>query len=76
MTDTEIRPLLVEVPPADLDNLHDRLARNRWADELPGTGWSYGVEPGYLKGCKKGNEREPIPAAMSARRGSRGRRLS
>jgi hypothetical protein len=34
----EIRPFRVEVPQADLDDLHDRLARTRWPDELPGVG--------------------------------------
>jgi pimeloyl-ACP methyl ester carboxylesterase len=48
-TDTEIRPFQVEVPQADLDDLHDRLARTRWPDELPGAGWSRGVPLGYLE---------------------------
>jgi len=33
----------VNVPQADLDDLHDRLARTRWPDELPGAGWDYGI---------------------------------
>jgi len=33
----------VHVPQADLDDLHDRLARTRWPDELPGAGWDYGI---------------------------------
>ena len=33
----------VNVPQADLDDLHDRLARTRWPDELPGAGWEYGI---------------------------------
>jgi epoxide hydrolase len=45
----EIRPFRVDVPQADLDDLHDRLARTRWPDELPGVGWAYGVPLGYLK---------------------------
>jgi epoxide hydrolase len=49
MTDTSIRPFLVDVPEADLDDLRDRLARTRWPDELPGVGWSRGVPLGYLK---------------------------
>jgi len=39
----------VEIPQADLDDLHDRLARTRWPDELPGVGWSRGVPLGYLQ---------------------------
>jgi epoxide hydrolase len=48
-TSSEIRPFRLEVPQADLDDLHDRLARSRWPDELPGVGWSRGVPLGYLK---------------------------
>ena len=33
----------VHVPQADLDDLHDRLTRTRWPDELPGAGWDYGI---------------------------------
>jgi hypothetical protein len=42
-------PFRVEVPQADLDDLHDRLARTRWPDELPDVGWSRGVPLGYLE---------------------------
>jgi len=48
-SDTGIRPFRVEVPQADLDDLHQRLARTRWPDELPGVGWSRGVPLGYLQ---------------------------
>jgi epoxide hydrolase len=47
--DTAIRPYRIEVPQADLDDLHQRLARTRWPDELPGVGWTRGVPLGYLK---------------------------
>jgi epoxide hydrolase len=47
--DAEIRPFRVDVPQADLDDLADRLARTRWPDELPGTGWSRGVPLGWLQ---------------------------
>jgi hypothetical protein len=33
----------IDVPPAALDDLRERLARTRWADELPDAGWDYGV---------------------------------
>ncbi|MEU7135962.1 epoxide hydrolase family protein [Streptomyces sp. NPDC046261] len=44
-----IRPFRIDVPQAQLDDLHTRLAATRWPDELPGTGWSRGVPLGYLK---------------------------
>jgi epoxide hydrolase len=42
-THTEIRPFRIDIPQRDLDDLHDRLARTRWPDELPGVGWERGV---------------------------------
>ncbi len=45
----QIQPFTIDIPQPDLDDLHDRLARTRWPDELPGVGWSYGVALGYLK---------------------------
>jgi epoxide hydrolase len=47
---SEIRPFTIDVPQADLDDLRDRLARTRWAADLPGVGWSRGVPASYLKG--------------------------
>jgi pimeloyl-ACP methyl ester carboxylesterase len=49
VTDAAIHPFRVEIPQADLDDLHDRLARTRWPDELGGVGWSRGVPLGYLQ---------------------------
>ena len=45
----EIRPFTIDVPQADLDDLRDRLARTRWAADLPGAGWSRGMPVSYLK---------------------------
>jgi pimeloyl-ACP methyl ester carboxylesterase len=45
----EIQPFRIDVPQADLDDLHDRIDRTRWPDELPGVGWAYGVPRGYLQ---------------------------
>ncbi|MFD4635184.1 epoxide hydrolase family protein [Streptomyces sp. NPDC058284] len=47
--DTTIRPYRIAIPQADLDDLHARLDRTRWPDELPGVGWAYGVPRGYLE---------------------------
>ena len=35
-----IQPFRIEIPQADLDYLHDRLASARWPGELPGAGWA------------------------------------
>ncbi|MFD2767646.1 epoxide hydrolase family protein [Micromonospora eburnea] len=57
---TAIRPFRIDVPQAELDDLADRLARTRWAEELPADpsasptgpvppGWEYGVPRGYVQ---------------------------
>ena len=49
-----IQPFEVNIPQADLDDLHERLTRTRWPDELPGVGWSLGgplpIRDGTLDG--------------------------
>ncbi|MCW3820553.1 epoxide hydrolase 1, partial [Micromonospora sp. DR5-3] len=55
----EITPFRVDVPQADLDDLRQRLAWTRWAEELSAgesapagpvpPGWEYGVPVGYVK---------------------------
>jgi pimeloyl-ACP methyl ester carboxylesterase len=63
-TDTTIRPFRIDIPQADLDDLAGRLARTRWANELPPRppgpagapqgpvppGWEYGVPLAYVQG--------------------------
>ena len=49
VTEPSLTPYRLEVPQRDLDDLHDRLDRTRWPDELPGVGWAYGVPLGYLQ---------------------------
>ena len=44
----KIHPFRIDIPQADLDHLHDRLANARWPDELPGVGWTRGVPLGHL----------------------------
>ncbi|MGW2639871.1 epoxide hydrolase family protein [Streptomyces sp. NPDC001348] len=44
-----IRPFRLAIPQSDLDDLHDRLDRTRWPDQLPGVGWAYGVPADYLR---------------------------
>jgi pimeloyl-ACP methyl ester carboxylesterase len=58
--DAQIQPFRIDIPKADLDDLADRLARTRWANELPldtsgpqqgliPPGWEYGVPVGYVR---------------------------
>jgi microsomal epoxide hydrolase len=49
MANDELRPFRIEVPEADLDDLRDRLARTRWPDQIPGSGWGYGTDMEYLR---------------------------
>ncbi|MFF8193495.1 epoxide hydrolase family protein [Streptomyces bobili] len=44
-----IRSFRIDIPQAQLDDLHARLAATRWPDELPGVGWSRGVPVAYLR---------------------------
>jgi pimeloyl-ACP methyl ester carboxylesterase len=43
-----LEPFHLGVPQTDLDDLVGRLARTRWPGELPGVGWSYGIDKEYL----------------------------
>jgi microsomal epoxide hydrolase len=49
MASDDIRPFRVEVPAEVLDDLRDRLARTRWPDQIPGSGWGYGTNLDYLQ---------------------------
>ncbi|MEZ4864901.1 MAG: epoxide hydrolase N-terminal domain-containing protein [Caldilineaceae bacterium] len=55
-----LTPFTINIPQADLDDLAGRLARTRWANELPldsggpqtglvPPGWEYGVPVSYVK---------------------------
>lgn len=44
-----IQPFKIDIPQATLDDLRERLARTRWTDEVEGSGWTYGVNLGYMK---------------------------
>lgn len=46
----DLSPYTINVDPETLRDLRERLERTRWPDEIPGAGWDYGVDPGYLKG--------------------------
>lgn len=42
-------PFRIHVPDAVLDDLRERLARVRWPDEIPGSGWAYGTDLATMK---------------------------
>jgi len=48
-SDDAIKPFKVAVDDAILRDLKDRLARTRFPDQIPETGWEYGVDLGYMK---------------------------
>ena len=48
MTST-IEPFRIEVPDAVLTDLRERLARTRFPDEIPNSGWEYGTNLAYMK---------------------------
>jgi pimeloyl-ACP methyl ester carboxylesterase len=45
----QVEPFRIAVPDAVLDDLRERLARTRFPDEIPGSGWTYGTSLAYLK---------------------------
>jgi epoxide hydrolase len=44
-----VEPYRIHVPDADLADLRERLARTRFPDEIPGSGWGYGSNLAYVK---------------------------
>ncbi len=42
-------PFRIDIPDAALADLRERLARTRFPDEIPGAGWDYGTDLGYLR---------------------------
>jgi pimeloyl-ACP methyl ester carboxylesterase len=49
MSTTDLVPFQLEIPQAALDDLRERLDRTRWPAQIPGLGWSRGVEKTYLQ---------------------------
>ncbi|MFD3595387.1 epoxide hydrolase family protein [Nocardia sp. NPDC058640] len=50
MNSNEIRPFRIDIPQADIDDLHHRLTRTRWLDEVGDrTDWTRGVPTTYLR---------------------------
>lgn len=44
-----VQSFKVQIPQATLDDLRERLARTRWADEIEGAGSDYGANLAYMK---------------------------
>ena len=49
MASPEPRPYRLAVPDDVLDALRERLARTRWPDEIPGSGWTYGTDLAFMR---------------------------
>jgi pimeloyl-ACP methyl ester carboxylesterase len=45
----EVFPFEVAIPEADLHDLRERLDRTRWAQEIAGPGWDYGMPGNYVR---------------------------
>jgi hypothetical protein len=45
----EIKPFTISISPFIIEDLRERLGRARWPDEIPGAGWEYGTNLGYLR---------------------------
>jgi microsomal epoxide hydrolase len=46
---TDIEPFRIEIADEVLADLRERLARTRWPEPVPGTGWDAGTDTAYLK---------------------------
>ena len=44
-----VEPFRIAVPDAVLTDLRERLARTRFPDEMPGSGWTYGTSLAYVR---------------------------
>jgi len=44
-----VEPFTIAVPQTTLEDLESRLARTRWPDQLPGTGWDMGADTAYMR---------------------------
>ena len=47
--DSTVHTFRIEIPRAQLDDLHTRLDLTRWPDELPDAGWAYGASLPYVR---------------------------
>lgn len=45
----KFEPFVIDVPQATLDDLHERLSRARFPQQIPDAAWDYGTELSYLR---------------------------
>src|SRR5258708_7517050 len=48
-SDMRVQAFTITIAQSTLDDLHERLARTRWPDEVEGAAWDYGTNLDYLK---------------------------
>ncbi len=54
----DIEPYVLPYSDAAVEDLHTRLARTRWPDEIPGSGWEYGIDLDFMRNlCRYWKER-------------------
>jgi len=49
LADDPIKPFTLHVEDHVLTDLQQRLARTRWPDQIPGSGWEYGVDLAFMQ---------------------------
>jgi microsomal epoxide hydrolase len=60
-----MQPFRVDIPEADLDDLHRRLDETRWPSELPGVGWQLYYEAAdFLPTAPTPPSLPPLPAPV------------
>ena len=45
----DIEPFEINIPEGILSDIRSRLAKTRWPDQIPDTGWTYGTNIAYIK---------------------------
>ncbi|HEY3228706.1 MAG TPA: epoxide hydrolase, partial [Roseiflexaceae bacterium] len=45
----DTQPFKIQITQSTIEDLRERLARTRWPDEIPGSGWDYGANLAYMQ---------------------------
>jgi pimeloyl-ACP methyl ester carboxylesterase len=48
-TDARITPFTIDIPQAEIDDLHARITNTRWAPDLPEVGWTQGAPTTFVR---------------------------